>query len=90
MPPAAKNPFEKGFLDLPKLLHRLSWNRDFLRVSSWLKLTGGSRLKWGIEFKSKKMYTVTVTQYITMKIRWFWFVSVAGFDRLGEIGGKQL
>ena len=45
LPPAAKNPFEKGFLDLPKLFNWDGLNIVFffvsLRVTSWLKLGGG-------------------------------------------------
>ena len=45
MPPAAKNPFEKGFLDLPKLFNWDGLDTVFffvsLRVTSWLKLDGG-------------------------------------------------
>jgi len=44
-PPAAKNPFEKGFLDLPKLFNWDGLDTVFhfvsLRVTSWLKLDGG-------------------------------------------------
>jgi len=42
LPPAAKNPFEKGFLDLPKLFNWEGLGTLFffvlLRVASWLKL----------------------------------------------------
>jgi len=45
LPPAAKNPFEKGFLDLPKLFDWDGLDTVFffvsLRVTSWLKISGG-------------------------------------------------
>ena len=45
MPPAARNPFEKGFLDLPKLFNWDGLDTVFffvsLCVSLWLKLGGG-------------------------------------------------
>jgi hypothetical protein len=47
MPPAAKNPFEKGFLDLPKFFIKVFLRPVFfvsLRVSSrFKKISGGSR-----------------------------------------------
>jgi hypothetical protein len=47
MPPAAKNPFVKGFLDLPKLFIRyfaLPYLLALLRVSSrFTKIGGGFR-----------------------------------------------
>jgi hypothetical protein len=54
MPPAAKNPFVKGFLDLPKLFIRyfsLPYLLALLRVSSRLtKIGGGFGLHRAVEF----------------------------------------
>jgi hypothetical protein len=53
MPPAAKNPFEKGFLDLPKLFIKVFLRPVFfasLRVSSRFKKIS----KWGQTKKLKK------------------------------------
>jgi len=45
LPPAAKNPFEKGFLDLPKLFNWDGLDTVFFFVSLcvllWLKTDGG-------------------------------------------------
>jgi len=47
LPPAAKNPFEKGFLDLPKLFNWDGLDTIFFFVSLcvplWLKTGGGFR-----------------------------------------------
>jgi len=57
LPPAAKNPFEKGFLDLPKLFNWDGLDTVFffvsLRVTSWLKLDGGF---WSIMIIEKHPY----------------------------------
>jgi hypothetical protein len=59
MPPAARNPFVKGFLDLPKLFIRyfsLLYPLALLRVSSrFTKIGGGFR----IPLKSRILFTAT-------------------------------
>jgi hypothetical protein len=54
LPPAAKNPFEKGFLDFPKLFHWEGLDTLFFFVSLcvplWLKLDGGLRTCYGVDF----------------------------------------
>jgi hypothetical protein len=60
LPPAARNPFEKGFLDFPKLFNWIGLDTVFffvsLRVTSWLKIDGGFWLGHGLDKKSFLVY----------------------------------
>jgi hypothetical protein len=55
MPPAAKNPFEKGFLDLPKLFIKVFFIALFLRVPSRVfavkKIGGEFRARLFVAFR---------------------------------------